>query len=339
MLPGFRFLVAAIVCSISLTVFGMGAAALLRAAHEQFASNSSWRSTQASGFTTFLPPAEPAPVLAVLRVEPTPPVTPPVVTVEVPVTTTATAPADQPSAPPAVVAVPEKVDVATVTEAAALPTPSLPAETVDTTKTIILPSKVAALDDRLDSAKPDAAIAATPIAVVEKATDKPRLDTTSEPAAQPAPAPSEVAPAPTAIPVSPPAPQVLASADPTMTAVAPSAVTPAPAVAVLDPIAAKLAALAEQPVRQERPAAAEHRASVKVASVQLRRSILKKRKEREKQLAARRAKQRRVAQRVRAARQAEAQQQQQQQAFPDPFGQPFSQPQAIGQQAAAPRTR
>ena len=37
MLPGFRFLFAAIVLSMSVLIFGLGAAALLRAAHEQFA--------------------------------------------------------------------------------------------------------------------------------------------------------------------------------------------------------------------------------------------------------------------------------------------------------------
>src|ERR1700748_1607454 len=43
MLPGFRFLFAAIMLSMSLLIFGLGAAALLRAAHESFASNTSWR--------------------------------------------------------------------------------------------------------------------------------------------------------------------------------------------------------------------------------------------------------------------------------------------------------
>ncbi len=38
MLPGFRFVCVAIVLSLSLLMFGLGAAALLRAAHEQFAS-------------------------------------------------------------------------------------------------------------------------------------------------------------------------------------------------------------------------------------------------------------------------------------------------------------
>ena len=40
MLPGFRFLFAAIVLSMSVLVFGLGAAALLRAAHEEVASSS-----------------------------------------------------------------------------------------------------------------------------------------------------------------------------------------------------------------------------------------------------------------------------------------------------------
>src|SRR4051812_25330732 len=38
MLPGFRFLFAAIALSISILVFSLGAAALLRAAHQEFAS-------------------------------------------------------------------------------------------------------------------------------------------------------------------------------------------------------------------------------------------------------------------------------------------------------------
>src|SRR5262249_44619384 len=43
MLPGIRFLFAAIALCVSVLIFGLGAAALLRAAHEQFATNSSWR--------------------------------------------------------------------------------------------------------------------------------------------------------------------------------------------------------------------------------------------------------------------------------------------------------
>jgi hypothetical protein len=68
MLPGFRFLFTAIVLSMSLLVFGLGAAALLRTAHEEVASNPSWR---AAPETKFAQPSEAAtPTLAMLRVDP-----------------------------------------------------------------------------------------------------------------------------------------------------------------------------------------------------------------------------------------------------------------------------
>jgi hypothetical protein len=68
MLPGFRFLFAAIVLSMSILVFGLGAAALLRAAHEEFASTPRWHATPE---TIFAQQSEATkPVLAMLRVEP-----------------------------------------------------------------------------------------------------------------------------------------------------------------------------------------------------------------------------------------------------------------------------
>jgi hypothetical protein len=70
MLPGFRFLFAAIVLSMSILVFGLGATALLRAAHEEFASTPAWH---AGPETVFAPQAETTePVLAMLRVAPPP---------------------------------------------------------------------------------------------------------------------------------------------------------------------------------------------------------------------------------------------------------------------------
>jgi hypothetical protein len=67
MLPGFRFLFTAIVLTMSILVFGLGAAALLRAAHEEFASTPTWR---AAPETVFAQPAEATPpVLALLRVD------------------------------------------------------------------------------------------------------------------------------------------------------------------------------------------------------------------------------------------------------------------------------
>ena len=70
MLPGFRFLFTAVVLSVSILVFGLGAAALLRAAHEEFSSNPSWH---AAPETMFAQQGEAArPVLAMLRIEPPP---------------------------------------------------------------------------------------------------------------------------------------------------------------------------------------------------------------------------------------------------------------------------
>ena len=66
MLPGFRFLFAAIVLSMSILVFGLGATALLRGAHEEFTSTPSWRRPE----PIFAQPTETTgPVLAMLHVE------------------------------------------------------------------------------------------------------------------------------------------------------------------------------------------------------------------------------------------------------------------------------
>ena len=69
MLPGFRFLLAAILLCISILVFGLGAAALLRTAHEEFAQIPSWRASPEPRFAQAEAPAKT--VLAMLRVEPT----------------------------------------------------------------------------------------------------------------------------------------------------------------------------------------------------------------------------------------------------------------------------
>src|SRR5437763_8643085 len=68
MLPGFRFLFAAIVLSMSVLIFGLGAAALLRAAHEQFASIPTRRPPPEQVFPRQSEP--PVPTLALLRLEP-----------------------------------------------------------------------------------------------------------------------------------------------------------------------------------------------------------------------------------------------------------------------------
>jgi hypothetical protein len=67
MLPGFRFLLAAIVLSMSILIFGLGAAALLRAAHEEFAGMPSRRMLPEP---VFAQRSETPATLAMLRVEP-----------------------------------------------------------------------------------------------------------------------------------------------------------------------------------------------------------------------------------------------------------------------------
>jgi hypothetical protein len=68
MLPGLRFLFAAIVLTMSILVFGLGAAALLRAAHEEVAGRPSWRVTPETQFAQQNEVTRP--VLAMLRLEP-----------------------------------------------------------------------------------------------------------------------------------------------------------------------------------------------------------------------------------------------------------------------------
>ena len=68
MLPGFRFLFAAIALSMSVLFFGLGAAAFLRAAHEEFAINPSWRAPPETRFAQQSDVAPPT--LAMLRVDP-----------------------------------------------------------------------------------------------------------------------------------------------------------------------------------------------------------------------------------------------------------------------------
>jgi hypothetical protein len=69
MLPGLRFLFGAIVLSMSILVFGLGAAALLRAAHEEVASMPSRRPPPETIFAQSNDDAA-RPVLSLLRVDP-----------------------------------------------------------------------------------------------------------------------------------------------------------------------------------------------------------------------------------------------------------------------------
>lgn len=72
MLPGFRFIIMTMVLGTSVLIFGLGAAALLRATHEEFASLPSLRTTEKQPPVTFAERFDAAvpPTLALLRVEP-----------------------------------------------------------------------------------------------------------------------------------------------------------------------------------------------------------------------------------------------------------------------------
>ncbi|MGX7741301.1 hypothetical protein [Rhodopseudomonas parapalustris] len=94
MLPGFRFLFAAITLAVSLLVFGLGAAALLRAAHEQFVNVHTVRPPSITLLARA--PDAPPPSLSLLRVDPPAPSSqPPVVADHEP---NAPAVADRPAA-------------------------------------------------------------------------------------------------------------------------------------------------------------------------------------------------------------------------------------------------
>jgi hypothetical protein len=67
MLPGFRFLFAAIMLSMSILVFGLGATALLRTAHDEFANAPSWQPAPETRFAQQNDATKP--VLAMLRVD------------------------------------------------------------------------------------------------------------------------------------------------------------------------------------------------------------------------------------------------------------------------------
>jgi hypothetical protein len=105
MLPGLRFLFGAIVLSMSILVFGLGAAALLRAAHEEVASMPSRRPPPETIFAQSNDDAA-RPVLSLLRVDP-PAEEPKGTENQVPENIPAAAP---PAEPEAIVATPAEPD-------------------------------------------------------------------------------------------------------------------------------------------------------------------------------------------------------------------------------------
>jgi cytoskeletal protein RodZ len=181
MLPGFRFLFAAIVLSLSILVFGLGAAAFLRAAHEQFASLPSRRAPAEPVFTR--QNDAPMPTLALLRFDPpaiekTPDNVPAVAAPET-VTPAAQAPDAAPVEPEKLAALPEE-PTSTDATAAAPATETTAAVVVESPAPVVVqqevkvaaiaeapqPSTAAAPAPATDTLSPEANIAATRIATL-----------------------------------------------------------------------------------------------------------------------------------------------------------------------------
>jgi hypothetical protein len=162
MLPGFRFLFAAIVLSMSVLVFGLGAAALFRAAHETFASTPSWHTPPE---TTFAQQGQASkPVLSMLRVD-------------TPIAEEAPDKAPVVTAPPVVAATAEPIATT------ALP---LPPEQAATSPAPAEPEQMAALQP-VDStapatANPDLPVAENPPDRAAPAQDEPAVPQAATPA-------------------------------------------------------------------------------------------------------------------------------------------------------------
>jgi hypothetical protein len=173
MLPGLRFLLAAIVLCISILVFGLGAAALLRAAHEEFAQNPSWRATPEPRFAQSEEPAKP--VLAMLRVEP--PETKTVSEVPARAAPVIEAPATAPGA-------------ADEEKAAAPPAPEMSPPPIETATTETPPAPISASAETAPASTAPAtdnhAAADTKIAAVEQAAPAPARPATAAQVVTPA---------------------------------------------------------------------------------------------------------------------------------------------------------
>ena len=224
MLPGLRFLFAAIVLATSLLVFGLGAAALFRAAHEEFASIPARRALPEPQFAQ---QPEVPPVLAMVRVEPsatdkTVADSPAPSTPSEPAASVAAAPAE--ASPPAE---PEKVAAVKADDAPPAP-PKLEAQPVETPA----PAQSAEVAPQTPAADPSPIAQPTPTAAeatpapteakVAAVADPPA--TLSEPAPA-APAPAMAAPEPTP----PPSPEAIAAATRIATLGGPEVVVEAPA--------------------------------------------------------------------------------------------------------------
>ena len=237
MLPGFRFLFSAIILSMSILIFGLGAAALLRAAHEEFASNPTWRAPPEAVFAQQNETAKP--VLATLVVEP------PTAELKKPETQLAAAP----EAPAVIASLPaEPEQVAAAKPAQASPIAAARSETAAESSPSGEPAPLQA------NAAPEASATETRIAAVDKMD---AIEATPPPASQPTPAAPEQASAPAGSEIDKTTTTIATLEDPPVAGEAPP---PANAASIeLDKSAAKKRLRARR-ARERRRLAALHRA-------------------------------------------------------------------------------
>ncbi|MGY4573005.1 hypothetical protein QA639_11460 [Bradyrhizobium pachyrhizi] len=236
MLPGLRFLFAAIVLATSLLVFGLGAAALFRAAHEEFASIPARRAPPPE--LQFAQQPETPPVLAMVRVDPP---AADKVTTETPAAPSEPAASEQPAAPAEISPAAEPEKVAAVTADDPVPTaPPKPEAQATETPAPAQPADSAAQIPTADpspaSEPTPAAAEAAPGATEDKVAAVADPPGPSEPALPP-PAPAMAAPEP----APPPSPEAMAAATRIATLGGPEVVVEAPV--------APKAAEAKKPVR------------------------------------------------------------------------------------------
>ena len=227
MLPGFRFFVATIVLAASILIFGLGAAALLRATHEEVAAAPSLRTIQPPVPLRPRQIETAPPTLALLRVEIPAPASEDLPTA----TETVTPPADEPKPAAAAVTATPPSELSPVQESAAVQAD------VKAPDELNEPASAEAVAPEAASAEPTT----KPVAIATA----PVSEATSAPAPQVSPADTVSSSAPAA---TPPAPtiEVAKRAAPT------EAVAPPPTPIPPTPIAVGGAAVAASP-----PAASE----------------------------------------------------------------------------------
>jgi hypothetical protein len=220
MLPGLRFLFAAIVLATSLLVFGLGAAALFRAAHEEFASIPAVRAPPEPQFAQ--QPDAP-PVLAMVRVDPPADK----VTTDIPAAPPPEPAASEPAAPAEITpaAEPEKVAAVTADD----PVPPAPPKPEAQAATTPAPAQSADTAAQTPTAAPLPASEPTPAAAEVAPAAEAKVAAIADPpapseSAPPPPAPAMAAPEPAPLP----SPEAIAAATKIATLGGPEVVVEAP---------------------------------------------------------------------------------------------------------------